>query len=179
MAKTFGDNVEGEWIGFESEFGTSDGACRNVPDYQMPESLLDWGVVLTGYEHLTSTAVVDGKLKIRRTRLLPAVGCAIDSVPYDLYEKESEVGDDSTGAFFEDGSFSVGPHKLGQYNLSLSLSLSHTHTHTHTLRAHATIEWRHNAIPRHQTLHPFNERTPPPPNFEQAVSATRPVGSYA
>ena len=128
--------MEGEWIGFESEFGTSDGACRNVPDYQMPESLLDWGVVLTGYEHLTSTAVVDGKLKIRRTRLLPAVGCAIDSVPYDLYEKESEVGDDSTGAFFEDGSFSVGPHKLGQYNLSLSLSLSLSLTHTHTHCVH-------------------------------------------
>lgn len=113
MAGTFGENVEGEWIGFESEFGASDGSCRKVPDYQMPESLLDWGVVLTGYEHITSTAVVDGKLRIRRTRLLPAVGCGIDSVPHDLYEKECEVGDDSTGAFFPDGSFSVGPHKLG------------------------------------------------------------------
>lgn len=111
-AAGFDAQVNGEWIGFESEFGASDGVLRNVPDHQMPSSLLDWGVVLTGYEHLSSTGVSDGQLRIRRTRLLPSVGCAVDAVPHDKFETVAAL-DAAAAAFFPDGAFSLGPDKLG------------------------------------------------------------------
>jgi hypothetical protein len=37
--------VSGEWIGFEADYRSDDGRLKGVPEWQMPGSLLEWGVV--------------------------------------------------------------------------------------------------------------------------------------
>lgn len=109
IVESFGKAVNGEWIGFESEYGKSDGVLRAVPDWQMPDSLIEWEVFLPGYEHLTSSVLLSEsgmhKLRIKRNRLLPTVGCAVDAVPTDKFEKESELADQAGLVVFEDGSW--------------------------------------------------------------------------
>jgi hypothetical protein len=39
------------------------------------------GVKVKGYEHLTSSAIAGDTVLMKRTRLLPATGCAVDAVP--------------------------------------------------------------------------------------------------
>ena len=61
----FESNFEGEWVGYSANF-RPDGAVVPLPDYDIPTELLEWGVEIKGYEHLTSSAIAgDSGVHIR------------------------------------------------------------------------------------------------------------------
>eukprot|EP00291_Cryptomonas_curvata_P020924 CAMPEP_0172170192 /NCGR_PEP_ID=MMETSP1050-20130122/11126_1 /TAXON_ID=233186 /ORGANISM="Cryptomonas curvata, Strain CCAP979/52" /LENGTH=108 /DNA_ID=CAMNT_0012841337 /DNA_START=168 /DNA_END=490 /DNA_ORIENTATION=- len=85
----FENNVGGEWIGYEADFKTWGGELVPVPDWLLPGSFVEWEVVVKGFEHICSSGILpDDKgarvLFLRQTRLLPSVGCGVDSVPTEV-----------------------------------------------------------------------------------------------
>ena len=111
----------GEWVGFDAEV-RPDGSLVLVPDYNLPPDLLEWGVEVHGYEHLTSSAVAGDSLILKQTRLLPATGCAVDAVP--TLQTTSEFLLDGPGVvLFEHGSAALSQGLLLPDRWTLVLAL--------------------------------------------------------
>jgi hypothetical protein len=110
----FEKNVRGEWIGYEAEFKMWGGELVPVPDWLLPDSFVEWEVVVKGFEHICSSGILPDEtgaraLFLRQTRLLPSVGCGVDAVPTEV--KTLRIPTTSlcpTSA----GSYSEGPAQL-------------------------------------------------------------------
>lgn len=114
----FSTAVSGEWFGYEVAFSARTGQAQTIPERYVPDEFKNWDVEIKGFDMVTSTAVIDTGLLVRRTRALPSVGCEADAVVPEVVETilSSRGTEAIIAGGTADGSFSSGPTQL----LSLS-----------------------------------------------------------
>ena len=98
---------------YEAEFKVWSAELDPVPEYLLPDSFVEWGVEVKGFEHLCSSSVFneghETMMMLRQNRLLPSVGCGVDAVPTEVRTVNvplSKVMGSPSGSFF------VGPEVI-------------------------------------------------------------------
>ncbi|KAA8495128.1 hypothetical protein FVE85_3369 [Porphyridium purpureum] len=127
VLSAFGARAEGEFVGYEVTFSARTGAPQSIPERLIPDAFRTWDIELLGFDALTSSRVdvdSDGKscLQLKRTRMLPAVGCEADAVATEVTDSmfrlvgsgtRDQQTDEAGAPFcvpFADGSFWCTPH---------------------------------------------------------------------
>lgn len=120
----FAAAVSGEWFGYECTFSLATGAAQCVPERYVPDEYRQWGVEIKGFECLTSTQLLRGSLRTKRTRVLPSVGCEADAVVPEVAERVIDPVAAPAAAAFDCGSYAAGPVNLAADERAWSLCLA-------------------------------------------------------
>lgn len=70
----------GDFCGFSATFSAIDGKLIPVPEYLVPESLLEWGQYPSCLEVIVSEDFISDKLTRHTVSVAPAVGCGVDNL---------------------------------------------------------------------------------------------------
>lgn len=70
----------GDFAGHSATFSSVDGSLIPVPEYLVPEAMIDWGQVPTAFEVVVSEDLIDNVLERNIVSIMPEIGCGVDNL---------------------------------------------------------------------------------------------------